>query len=101
MEMLNKHIRETLSKTLSKPNATVWVSFLQLLQENKLLSSLQQNEVFNKILECEVLQAQGGGWKKGKIRFRYVAEIILDEELEQYKTVPEQVSPLDDIRNSI
>lgn len=48
-------------------------------------------------VECKVLKTDGKGWKKAKMRFRLVLEI----EMEDFEVEAVDVSPLDDIRQSI
>jgi hypothetical protein len=47
-------------------------------------------------INCDFLSAQGGGWKKGKIRLNLQLEFIPDE---QPETIPP--SPLDDLRSEL
>ncbi|QCS48732.1 hypothetical protein FEK30_04375 [Picosynechococcus sp. PCC 11901] len=69
-----------------------------LLQEKGLKFPLRGYSTFNAEYPCSVLKTDGGGWKKGKVRFRYALEVIIDEEEEVLDT---SKSPLDDIRQSI
>ncbi|NJN74078.1 MAG: hypothetical protein HC799_15320 [Limnothrix sp. RL_2_0] len=73
--------------------------FKDLLKKYDILTCRSDQQTFDQSVDCEILKANGGGWKKGKIRFRYVAEITLDEEEEA--EISEPASPLDDIRQSI
>lgn len=104
LSMLNETIEQGLNKSvqfkLTNGSISIIVveEFRKLLQQENILSCRGDQTVFDQSLDCEILSTEGGGWKKGKIRFRYVAEIVLDEE-EVISSEPE--SPLDDIRQSI
>jgi hypothetical protein len=52
-------------------------------------------------MPCEILRVSGGGWQKGKLRFRL--EFIPDEPaaFEQPKPVRQKSSPLDDLRSEL
>jgi hypothetical protein len=52
-------------------------------------------------IKCEILRVSGGGWQKGKLRFRL--EFIPDDPaaFEQPKPVRQESSPLDDLRSEL
>ncbi|MBL1199127.1 MAG: hypothetical protein FWK04_08575 [Nostoc sp. GBBB01] len=50
--------------------------------------------------KCEVLRLEGGGWQKGRLRFRL--EFIPDEPVQSQSLVPTaSSSPLDDLRSNL
>ncbi len=58
-------------------------------------------EWFTKGVECEILDTDGKGWKKGKVRIQVSLEFQPDEpEIEAIETNPSE-SSLDDIRRKL
>lgn len=78
-----------------------------LLKVSRLYSALQDwfakpaNQWFHPSgVRCEILSIDGGGWKKGKIRFK--VEFIPDElEVKQKLVSHNSASPLDDLRSTL
>ncbi|MEH2291950.1 MAG: KGK domain-containing protein [Nostoc sp.] len=66
-------------------------------------SSLQKEKAeawFVNGVICKLLQAQGGGWQKGKIRIRF--EFVPDEPIPTKPLIPtNSTSPLDDLRSHL
>lgn len=68
-------------------------------------SSLPCQEWLDDGVECEVLQGQGGGWKRGKVKLSICVEFIPDDQevSQQSPSIsPSQPqSPLDDLRSQL
>ena len=59
------------------------------------------NSCFREGLESEVLNANTGGWKKGKLKFKVVIEFSFDDDEPEKNQLQEYQSPLDEIRREI
>ncbi|BAZ06826.1 KGK domain-containing protein [Calothrix sp. NIES-3974] len=56
-------------------------------------------ELFDSGIECELLQTDGGGWQKGKIKINITLEFIPDQPDVTETAANSHLSPLDDLRN--
>ncbi len=56
-------------------------------------------ELFDSGIECELLQTEGGGWQKGKIKINITFEFIPDQPDVTETAANSHLSPLDDLRN--
>ena len=59
------------------------------------------NSCFREGLESEVLNANTGGWEKGKLKFKVVIEFSFDDDEPEKNQLQEYQSPLDEIRREI
>lgn len=68
-------------------------------------SSLPCQEWLDDGVECEILQAQGGGWRKGKIKLSVYLEFIPDKPKVSQQNpsiaLSQPGSPLDDLQSQL
>lgn len=88
------------SRGLMQPNGPNYVSDKLNKQGIKTTYSTI-NSCFREGLESEVLNANTGGWKKGKLKFRVVIEFSFDDDEPKKNQLQEYQSPLDEIRREI
>jgi hypothetical protein len=85
---------------LMQPNGPNYVSD-KLNKQGIKTTYLTIKSCFREGLQSEVLNANTGGWKKGKLKFKVVIEFSFDDEEPEKNQLQEYQSPLDEIRREI